>query len=203
MFEWGLNWCIANHAHQYLILHSAVVEKNGRAFVFPGTPGSGKSTLCAALVCKDWRLLSDEMALISTTDNLFYPVPRPVSLKNESIEVISNFSKKAKFGSKSFDTAKGIVTHMLPPEASVIETETSAHPSKIIFPKYQENAKTTLTPLLKTRALLKVAENAFNYNVIGKKGFLALSEVIESSDCFDFKYSNLNEALEVMDELSN
>ena len=24
-FEWGLNWCIAGQAHQYLIIHSAVV----------------------------------------------------------------------------------------------------------------------------------------------------------------------------------
>ena len=59
MFEWGLNWCIASYAHQYLIIHAAVVERNGQAFIFPGTPGSGKSTLCAALVCSGWRLLSD------------------------------------------------------------------------------------------------------------------------------------------------
>lgn len=201
MFEWGLNWCIANHAHQYLILHSAVVERNDHALVFPGMPGSGKSTLSAALICKGWRLLSDEMGLISTTDKRFYPIPRPVSLKNESIEVISKFSKLAKFGISTFDTAKGTIAHMLPPDLSVVEAEKQAEPSKIIFPKYQKNAKTELTPLLKSRAFLKVAENSFNYNVIGKKGFLVLSEVIENSECFEFKYSKLNEALDIMDEL--
>lgn len=34
MFEWGLNWCVANNAHQYLVIHSAVVEKNGKAIIF-------------------------------------------------------------------------------------------------------------------------------------------------------------------------
>ena len=28
-FEWGLNWCVATHAHHYFMLHAAVVEKNG------------------------------------------------------------------------------------------------------------------------------------------------------------------------------
>jgi len=83
MFEWGLNWCIANTAHQYLIIHSAIVEKNGKGLILPGTPGSGKSTLCAALINKGWRLLSDEMALLSLSDGLVYPAPRHVSLKNK------------------------------------------------------------------------------------------------------------------------
>ena len=90
MFEWGLNWVIANNAHQYLIIHAAVIERNGVVCILPGTPGSGKSTLCAALVCKGWRLLSDEMALISTATGDIYPVPRPVSLKNQTSEFYQN-----------------------------------------------------------------------------------------------------------------
>src|SRR6185503_15834079 len=33
--EWGINWCIATRAHHLLMLHSAVVERNGRAMLFP------------------------------------------------------------------------------------------------------------------------------------------------------------------------
>ena len=29
MLEWGLNWCVSAHCHQYLIFHAAVVEKSG------------------------------------------------------------------------------------------------------------------------------------------------------------------------------
>jgi len=60
LFEWGLNWSVASHSHQFLMLHSAVVEKNGKAVLLPAWPGSGKSTLAAALVYRGWRLLSDE-----------------------------------------------------------------------------------------------------------------------------------------------
>src|SRR6476620_235312 len=43
VFEWGFNWCVSNTAHYYLIIHAAVVEKNGRAAILPAPPGSGKS----------------------------------------------------------------------------------------------------------------------------------------------------------------
>ncbi len=68
LLEWGLNWCISTRAHQYLILHAAVAERDGRAVIFPARPGSGKSTLCAGLVHQGWRLLSDEHALIRPED---------------------------------------------------------------------------------------------------------------------------------------
>src|SRR5690349_22879332 len=82
MFEWVMNWCVTHRAHSYLIIHAAVLERHGRALILPAPPGSGKSTLCAALVTRGWRLLSDEMTLVRLSDGALLPVPRPVSLKN-------------------------------------------------------------------------------------------------------------------------
>ena len=120
MMEWGLNWCISNYAHQYLILHSAVVEKNGFAAILPAPPGSGKSTLCAGLVSRGWRLLSDELGLISLEHLDLVPLARPVNLKNESIEIIKKFSPQAIFSLKFADTNKGTVALMQPPVTSFI-----------------------------------------------------------------------------------
>ena len=39
--EWGFNWCIYTYAHQFLIFHSAVVERGGRAAILAGPSGSG------------------------------------------------------------------------------------------------------------------------------------------------------------------
>jgi predicted ATPase len=35
--------------------------------ILPAPPGSGKSTLCAALVTRGWRLLSDELTWCAWT----------------------------------------------------------------------------------------------------------------------------------------
>jgi predicted ATPase len=51
------------------MLHAAVVEKNGKALILPALPGSGKSTLSAALAMNGWRFLSDEFTMISAMLN--------------------------------------------------------------------------------------------------------------------------------------
>ena len=68
MLESSINWCAATQANQYVMIHAAVLERHGRALVLPGIPGAGKSTLCAALAHRGWRLLSDEFALIQPVD---------------------------------------------------------------------------------------------------------------------------------------
>ena len=78
LMEWSMNWCVSANAFHYLLLHAAVVEREGCAAILPAPPGSGKSTLCAALMNRGWRLLSDELALISLTDTTITPFGRPV-----------------------------------------------------------------------------------------------------------------------------
>ncbi len=201
MFEWGLNWCIANTAHHYLIIHSAIIEKDGYGLILPGTPGSGKSTLCAALVNKGWRLLSDEMALLSLADGLIYPAPRPVSLKNKSIQIIKDFAPDAVFGEVMIDTLKGDIAHMLAPQSALAEQTTAVKPAFLVFPHYKDNAEKKLIGLPKSRALMTLAEHAFNFNILGKQGFDSMSNMIENVECYDFTYADLVTALEGIDSL--
>jgi hypothetical protein len=201
-FEWGLNWCIASQSNQYLIIHAAVVEHNGQAFILPGSPGSGKSTLCAALVCRGWRLLSDEMALLSMADGLIYPAPRPVSLKNQSLDVIRAFSAEAVIGPIVNDTLKGTVGHLRPPAASVAASAYPARAAQIIFPKYYVGSTTVLEPLSKARTLLELAEHCFNYSALGKLGFAALGDLCDVCACHQFQYSDLEEAIALFTRLA-
>jgi len=200
MFEWGLNWCVANHCHQFLMMHAAVLERDGRALVLPAPSGSGKSTLCAALVyAGGWRLLSDEMALLDPATGRLVPLPRPLSLKNASIGVIRAFAPTAEFGDEVLETNKGRVAHVRPPVEGVTQAVRPALPAWVVLPQFAAGEPAQLEPLSRARAFMALIDNAFNYEVHGRKGFATLAAMIDRSRAFTFRYGNLAEAVNVFD----
>ncbi|TDY03797.1 HprK-related kinase A [Thiohalophilus thiocyanatoxydans] len=204
MLEWGLNYCVYAHAHQYLIIHAAVLERNGQAVILAAPPGSGKSTLAAALACRGWRLLSDELTLIDPARNgQLVPLARPVSLKNASIDVLRRFHPSAIFGPLAHDTSKGTVSHLRPPDNSVARMDETATASHIIFPQYSPDATTCLEPLSRGQAFMQLAENTVNYSLLGEEGFTQLADRVEQCVCHHFRYSKLEEAVDVFHRLSS
>ncbi len=201
LFEWGLNWCIAHRAHQNLMLHAGVVEKLGKAIIFPALPGSGKSTLSSALGLRGWRFLSDEFGLVRGHDGLLQPIPRPVPLKNESIQVIQDFAANAVLGPLFPKTRKGTVAHLQPPSTSVEQCKHLVKPAMVVFPLYQTDSDTVFTKLAKHYAFLRLSNNAFNYEVMGLTGFERVRDIIDSCACFDLVYSDLNEVICQLDEM--
>jgi HprK-related kinase A len=202
MFEWLLNWCITHRALGYLVIHAAVLEKHGRAVVLPAPPGSGKSTLCAALLGAGWRLLSDEMTLVRTADGLLAPVPRPVSLKNASIGVIRAAFPDAVLGPPVEGTVKGTIAYLKASHDSVARAAEPVRPGWIVFPRYEALADTVLEPVPKARAFMQVADNGFNYQALGARGFDTLGALIDACDSYTFVYSNLADALALFDRLA-
>ncbi len=201
LFEWGLNWCISSHAHQYLMIHAAAIEKHGRVAILPAPPGSGKSTLTAGLIQRGWRLLSDELTLIGS-DGLIQGIARPVSLKNQSIAVIRQFAPDATIGRVVNDTIKGTVAHLRAPADSVTRVLERAQPGWVIFPKYTAQAAATMHPMARTDAFMELAQNAFNYSLLASDGFTRLSGLMDAVTAYRFEYSNLDEAAQEFDVLA-
>ena len=202
LLEWGLNWCVYGLCHDHLTLHAAVLERNGRALLLPAPSGSGKSTLCAALLFSGWRLLSDELALIEPVQGELLPLPRPVSLKNASIDVIRRFAPEVEFGSTVHETAKGVVAHFVPPSTAVEAATRRATPAWVIFPKYVAGAPARFTSQERARAFMQLVENAFNYDVFGDEGFRLLGDLVDRSRCYSMEYSDLAEAISGFDRLA-
>ncbi len=201
LLEWGMNWCIAQTL-QYLSLHAAVLEKDGTTVIMPAESGSGKSTLTALLMANDWRLLSDEMAIISTKTLAIDPISRPISLKNDSIELISKYWPDAVFGTIVDDTNKGTIGHLKPTSKSVSKIFDKVKASHIIFPKFQSDEETVIKQKNKGEAFMAVIENSFNYGILGKQGFNTLSKVVDSCDCYEFTYSSTQDAMRFFDSLT-
>lgn len=199
MFEWVMNWCVSNHAHAYLMLHAAVLQRGNAGVILPAPPGSGKSTLCGALASRGWRLLSDELTLVRPHDLALIPLPRPVSLKNASLDVLRAYAPDAVFGPAVPGTTKGTIGHMRAPAASIAAAGEPARATHIVFPRYQGGAPTSLAPLPRAHMFMRVADNAFNYPVLGAAGFDTLCRLVDACTGYEFGYSSLDEAMAVFD----
>lgn len=201
LFEWGLNWCIAQHAHHYLQIHAAVVARQGLALLLPGAPGSGKSTLCAALVARGWQLLSDEFALVCTETGNLSSLPRPISLKNESIRLIGSAFPHVEIGPAAYDTSKGTVAHMEVPEKALGEPGEPIRPAWIVFPRYTPDAPLGLAPISKGRTLLRIADSSFNYSVLGSQGFASAVALVDRCECHEMRFPGLDSGLASVERL--
>jgi HprK-related kinase A len=201
MYEWGLNWCIGTTAHHNLMLHSAVVEKGGRGIILPAMPGSGKSTLCAGLVSRGWRLLSDEFGLVRHSDGMVLPLPRAAPLKNESIDIISGFAPGMRLGPRFERTRKGTVSHMAPPADSLRRQDEAVKPRWIIFPSFRAGETTTLTQQPRAVALTRLVNNSFNYPVTMDAGFKALTNMVRRVDCYKLVNGDLEAAVTAIEQL--
>lgn len=203
VLEWGLNWCVSTHCHQYLIVHAAVLERGGRALILPAPSGSGKSTLCAALAFGGgWRLLSDELALIDPATGRVVALPRPVSLKNDSIDLMRRFAPDAVFGAVVHETSKGEVAHARAPAEGLLRADQPALPAWVVLPRYLAGAPTQLAPLSRARGFMALVDNAFNYHVHGRSGFATFAGLIDRCACHEFSYSSLPEAVTLFDRLA-
>jgi HprK-related kinase A len=201
MLEWGLNACVYRSAHQFLIIHAAVVERWGLALILPGLPGAGKSTLCAALVASGWRLLSDELTLLSPTDGLVQPLARPISLKNDAIEIVRRLAPDSTFGPTAIDTHKGAVAHMRPPSHSTRRSMEPARPRWIVTPQFAPDRNIQLSPTLKGSTFISLGENSLNYEILGETGFRAMLRLIDACDCYRLEHSSAGEAVRALEHL--
>jgi len=195
LFEWGCNWLIGRRLNDVLLLHAGVVEKGGLALLLPATPGSGKSTLTAALSQRGWRLLSDEFGAFDPEAGTFRAVLKPIALKNRSIDVIRRFAPQAVLGREFPKTRKGTVAHLAPQRDAVERRHEGARPGAIVLPRWEAGSPTRFEPLTDNSVFPALAFNAFNYSLLGAVGFQAAVRLVRQCPAWRLVYSDLDDAL--------
>jgi HprK-related kinase A len=201
LLEWGLNWYLAERCNTHLLLHAGVVERGGAGVILPAMPGSGKSTLTAALGANGFRLLSDEFGAVRLDDGRCVPMLRPISLKNESIGIISRLRPDGAMGPTFTGTRRGDVAHLGPDAASVEKRHVPVAVRLVVFPRYEAGAAMALEPMPRAWAFAKLSVNSFNYEILGPAGFEAVGRVIAGADCYRLTYGDLAEAVPAIRKL--
>lgn len=199
--EWTVNWAVATRSHQFLMLHAGVLANAHGALILPAQPGAGKSTLCAYLMHRGWRLLSDEFTLLRDESLAIHPFPRLIPLKNQSIDVIRELVPEAALGPSIPGTHKGTVSHLRPPDEQIAAMHQTAQPRLMIFPQYVPGAKLEITPAAKADCFVGITQNAFNYVLRGEAGFRMAAGLTDAVTPYRLRYSDLPAAAEAIGEL--
>lgn len=201
LLEWGLNYLIATRVNHRLLLHAGAVERGGVGLLLPALPGSGKSTLTAALVCHGYRLLSDEFGVVDLQHGALLPLLRPIGLKNASIDIIARLAHDSALGPRFSGTRKGTVAHLAPNRRAAHLCRVPVAPAIILFPRYQPGARATLEAIDPARAFSKLSVNAFNYRLLGRPAFDAVARLVRTCALWRLAFSDPVEAIHVVDAL--
>ncbi len=182
--EWGVNWVLANILNQHLLLHSGTVQISDQGVLMVAQPGSGKSTLTAALSLRGARVLSDEFGVLSLREHRLLAVAKPIALKNESIDMIRHWEPKASIGPTFHKTHKGDVAHLGMTVTSLAQRDLPCYPGLIVFPKWRKDAEFSMLSVRPAKAFSMLALNSFNYQLLGPDAFVAVDRLVKVVSAF-------------------
>lgn len=202
LLEWGINYALAARLCCYLLLHAGSVARADAGVLLPAMPGSGKSTLTAALSRRGYRLLSDEFGVLRPADGMLLALLRPIALKNASIDVIRGMDPQVALGPAYPKTRKGTVAHLAPGVSDADAVEVPVRPRLVVFPQFEAGqGPTQIDAIPPTRAFARLAVNSFNYDTLGPEGFETLADLVERAPAYEMIYGSLDDAVARIDAL--
>lgn len=137
----------------FLDIHAGVVSDGKRCLLLPAAPGSGKSTLTAALVHAGFEFFSDEVALLEDGTLDVLPVPLALCVKDTGIGALASHYPRLR-GSPVHRRGDGKRVVYLPPAREHRPFDERARPvHALVFPQYAPGSETALTPLPRPAAL--------------------------------------------------
>jgi HprK-related kinase A len=198
--EMGMNLQMALGQKNFLLLHAASVEKDGRALLMTGHSGAGKSTLAALLGERGWRFMGDEFALLDLDGGLLHPFPRAVSLKNESLGLFGDMDP-GRLGPVLEGTPKGRIRHLRPNSEAVARMGEAARPAMILFPRFGRDLEPAVREVGAAEAFMRLTQASTNYVALGERGFDALIDLVGALPSRAIDYADTAQAEALVDTL--
>jgi hypothetical protein len=191
----GIFWTAAINAHRFLFyIHAGVIGAGEGCVLFPAAPGSGKSSLTAAMTAKGFRYFSDEVALVETANFDVQPMPLAFCAKRSGWDVMARYLPEI-LRVPTHRRLDGKDVRYLAPPANRVQ-HTSARVSHIIFPKYVAGAETRLVSVSRADALRRLMEECLALGThLTLEEVRGLIDSMSRIDCYALTFSSLDEAV--------
>jgi hypothetical protein len=143
-------------------------------------------------------LLGDEFALIDPVTGQAFPFPRPISLKNQAVDVMQALVKPDRLGPLMKDTPKGDLRHLIPDKASIAAMDMPAKPALILFPAYGH--KTEVRAVGQGEVFVRLTQASTNYTALGEAGFRALTALVAAVPALAIDYPDTETGLKLVEQ---
>jgi hypothetical protein len=201
----GLVWRIAIKEHAFFLdIHAGVVGDGRRCYLFPAAPGSGKSTLTAALVRRGFEYFSDEVALLQRDTLHVEPVPLAICVKHTGVDALSrDYPHLHALAVHSRGDGK-LVRYLPPPESAIPPPGTARPVGAIVFPQYRPDGPTELEPMGKLAALESLMHECLVVDTrLDPANVGALLSWLDATPCYRLDVADLDTATAMMRALSS
>jgi hypothetical protein len=186
-----------------LYIHAAVVRSASGCLLLPAAPGSGKSSLTAALIRAGFTYFSDEVALLEEGTLNVWPAPVSLCLKDGAWDLLAPRYPEIRDLAIHHRWDGKIVRYLNPPPAALDPGPEKSHPVHwIVFPRYSPQARTELRPLPKADALYRLLQQCLAVPApLDQAKVASLVNWISEIPCYELPMSWLDEAVALVDGL--
>lgn len=201
-FEMGVNLVVALKCCRFVSCHAGVVANEKGAIFMCANSGGGKSTLVSVLMEDGYRLLSDEFGLLCMESASLAAYPRPVSLKNVSIDIVRQLSGKEWISPELSGTPKGKIAYRRARPDDINKAHLSAPAKLILFPSFNPIGGHYARRLSVSEAVMRLIPSSTNYHLLGEKAYLALTKMVAGAEVYEIAYRSTDESLTIVRDLA-
>ena len=177
-------------------IHAAAAGDNDVCIVLPGTGGTGKSTLCAALMHAGFTCFSDDRAFLDGKTLRIATSPHAICLKEGGWTALR--SRFPEIDTLPTHRYGGRSVRLLPPPTP--ERRLSPPVKCMVFPGYHPKRQTTLRPVSATEALARMMQATLRITPDAAK-VNAFLDWLRATPCYDLYYPSLDEAVPALREI--
>ena len=186
-----------------LLLHSAVVGRDGGAIVMAGEPGRGKSSVCLELVLRGYDYYSDEIASISFDDGRVSPFAKAVGLHDLSLwpDIASDTSKWVGPAVRPAEAGEKPTWHVHPEDLRPGCTGRPAPVRYIVFPEYMQGATPKLERMSGPEAMTGLLGAVVNAREAGRPALHAVAGLVRNAQLYRLTSNSLDSAAGLIEEM--
>jgi len=195
-------WSSAINAYDFLFyIHAGAVGTGDGCVLLPAAPGSGKSSLTAALTHRGFGYYSDEVALIKPVTFQVPPMPLAFCVKSTGWELVGHYYPELGLSPVHNRDDGKRVRYLAPPPGAI--QQKSGMVSHIIFPRYEKGGPTELKPLARSEALGRLMSECLALRQrLDQNNVRELLRWIGGIDCYALAFSSLDKAAELVAQVT-